>query len=122
MRIARIVRRGSTDAGFSPWGAASGKGDASVVWYGSPSTDAEAEAAPWYFYWAKVRDGHLKTRRITSGTTTAKPIFEGLQQVPEFEMIRLDNKGRMHIGVSAYFTPMLGARPTWAIYYQRQSL
>ena len=118
-KIAPITRG---EAGFSPWIQAGDKGEASIVWYGSPNPKAESEAAPWYFYWAKVKNGHLKSRRFTSGTTTAKPMFEGRQTVPEFEMIRLDKQGRMHIGMSAFHAPVAGQNPTWAIYYQRQKL
>ncbi len=110
------------DAGFSPWIQGDGKGEAAVVWYGSPDPKAETEEAPWYFYWAKVEGGHTKSPRIKTGRTTEKPIFVGEQAVPEFEMIRLDERGRMHIGMSAYRRLVPGGPAEWAIYYQRQKL
>jgi hypothetical protein len=56
------------------------------------------------------------------GPTTSKPIFTGRQTVPEFEMVKLDAKGNMHIGMSAFRTDPVTQRVAWAIYYQRQHL
>lgn len=106
------------DAGYSPWVATDKKGNAAIVWYGSPDPEAAAgDDYDWYFYWARVRDATSRHPRIVTGTTTDEPIFSGRSGIPEFEMVRLDKKGRMHIGASAYFQDVdmtLG----WAIYYQ----
>lgn len=109
------------EAGYSPWVAASGKGDAVVAWYGS--TDPEAPTPPksdWYFYWARIKDAHAGSPKVTTGRTTKDPIFTGKAVVPEFEMVKLDEKGRMHIGMSAYRSLVEGGPGSWAIYYQRE--
>ena len=109
------------EAGYSPWIAAADKGDAAVAWYGSTDPSAPASASSdWYFYWAKVRDAHDGSPVISTGKTTKQPIFTGKAVVPEFEMVRLDDEGRMHIGMSAYRVDAPGQRPNWAIYYQRE--
>lgn len=109
-------------AGFSPWIAGGAKpGEAAVVWYGSPNPDAGSEVADWYFYTARV--AHVNGGKLAIGEvgpTTAKPIFTGRQTVPEFEMVRLDREGNMHIGMSAFREDPVTKRVAWAIYYQRQ--
>jgi hypothetical protein len=109
-------------AGYSPWVAGGSKaGEAAIAWYGSsnPKADGSVEA-PWYFYTARVADGG---KSITdAGATTTKPIFEGKQTIPEFEMVRLDSKGNIHIGMSAFRVNPTTKQVAWAIYYQRQEL
>lgn len=95
-------------SGYAPWIAGGKKGQARVAWLGSPQPkDAES----WYFYYAKI-DG----TRTQVGTTTRKPIWTGNQTVPEFEMVRLDKKGRMHLGMSVF-----ADNGRWAVYYQREA-
>jgi hypothetical protein len=96
-------------SGFAPWVAGGKKGQARIAWLGSPQAQAPTD---WYFYYAKV-DGS----RTTVGTTTRKPVWVGAQTVPEFEMVRLDKKGRMHLGMSVFTKAN-----TWAVYYQREKL
>lgn len=109
------------DAGFSPWIAVDRKGNAAVTWYGSPDPATnETTESEWYFYWARIPAGELDAARVRTGTTTRTPIFTGVSPIPEFENVRLDAKGRMHIGASAYRTDENGANPGWAIYYQRE--
>ncbi|MDQ3645696.1 MAG: glycoside hydrolase [Actinomycetota bacterium] len=116
---ARPLTRG--DAGYSPWIAAAGKGEAAIAWYGSPDPEADTQKeVDWYFYWARVAKGHTSKPRITSGTTTAAPIYTGRSDIPEFEMLRLDDDGRMHLGMSAFRVEPNNTR-NWAIYYQSQA-
>ena len=108
-------------AGYSPWVAVDDKGAAAVVWYGSPDpATSETTEGDWYFYWARVPSGKFDAKRVRTGTTTKDPIFTGVSPIPEFENIRLDEAGRMHIGASAYRAGENGARPSWAIHYQRE--
>jgi hypothetical protein len=112
----------SGTAGYAPWVAADG-GGAAVVWYGSPDpATTETTESDWYFYWARIPAGELDAARVRTGTTTSDPMFTGASQIPEFENIRLDAAGRMHIGASAFRPGENGARPWWATYYQRQAL
>ncbi|MDQ3981438.1 MAG: glycoside hydrolase [Actinomycetota bacterium] len=108
-------------AGYSPWVAVDDEGGAAVVWYGSPDpATSETTEGDWYFYWARIPGGKLDPRKIRTGTTTKDPMFTGVSPIPEFENIRLDEAGRMHIGASAYRAGENGTRPRWAIYYQRE--
>lgn len=109
------------DAGYSPWIAVDEKGNAAVVWYGSPDpATTDSTESDWYFYWARIPAGRFAPSKVRTGTTTAEPIYSGVSPIPEFENTRLDSKGRMHIGASAYKAGENGARPAWAIYYQRE--
>jgi hypothetical protein len=91
-------------AGYSPWVAGGSKpGEAAITWYGSPNRKADADTlADWYFYTARVSTKGAKPVFSEVGATTAKPIFSGKQAIPEFEMVRLDSKGNIHIGMSAF--------------------
>ena len=95
-------------SGYAPWVEGAKKGQARIVWLGSPKGK---NAKDWYFYYAKV-DGN----RTQVGTTTRKPMWVGEQTVPEFEMVRLDKKGKMHLGMSVF-----ARNGAWAVYYQRES-
>lgn len=97
--------------GQAPWIVGGRAGEAAIVWLGSPNAKVNRES-PWYFYWARVRNG-----AVTSGTTTRTPMWVGSQTVPEFEMVRLDRQGRMHIGMSVFV-----GTSKWGVYYQRESL
>ncbi|HEX2058808.1 MAG TPA: sialidase family protein [Actinomycetota bacterium] len=108
-------------AGWSPWIAVDDAGNAAVVWYGRPDPAAnEQEQGDWYFYWARIPAGRFDPGKVRTGTTTRTPIFTGVSPIPEFENVRLDAQGRMHVGASAYRLGENGQNPGWAIYYQRQ--
>lgn len=112
----RPLTRGA--AGYSPWISAAGKGEAAVAWYGSTDRKADTTTkSPWYFYWARISGGHTRSPRITSGRTTTKPMFIGMSLIPEFEMVKLDKRGRIHMGMSARFKNV-GNQVRWVIYYQ----
>jgi hypothetical protein len=97
------------------------KGTAAVVWYGSPDpATTDSTESDWYFYWARIPAGKYSAKRLRTGTTTTTPLFTGVSGIPEFENVRLDEKGRMHIGASAYRSGEAGTRTGWAIYYQRE--
>jgi hypothetical protein len=96
--------------GQAPWVAGGRAGEAAIVWLGSPTGKTDADSG-WYFYWSRVRNG-----AVSYGTTTPKPVWEGKQTAPEFEMVRLDKQGRMHIGMSVFIK-----NNTWAVYYQRET-
>lgn len=107
--------------GYGPWIAAGASGEAAVVWLGSPDPQAtESTDSDWYFYWARVTGSDTGEPLVASGTTTTAPMFTGRQTMPEFEMVRLDDQGRMHIGMSVYRRDDNG-RARWAIYYQRET-
>jgi hypothetical protein len=101
--------------GLAPWIAGGKAGEAAVAWLGSNDPKAkQTTVADYYFSWAKVR----LTRNgavVRTGNTTKEPVFTGKQVVPEFEMVRLDNKGRLHLGMSIYI-----AAGKWAVYSQSE--
>jgi hypothetical protein len=95
-----IVRGGV--AGYSPWIAGGTAGKAAIQWYGSPDPKADLtdNETAWFTYWATV-DASGDAPVYRSGTTTETPLFIGEQQeTPEFNMVRLDEEGRMHLGLS----------------------
>jgi BNR repeat-like domain len=106
-------------AGYSPWVVADRSGRAAIVWYGSTDPKAtDSTESPWYFYWARVSGASEGSPKVTAGRTTSTPLFKGKSGIPEFENVRLDSKGRMHIGASAY--EIKGIETSWAIYHQTQ--
>lgn len=109
-------------AGYSPWVAGGSKaGEAAIAWYGSDNPKADASVvADWYFYTARVAAKGNTVAITEAGPTTSKPIFTGKQTIPEFEMVRLDAQGNIHIGMSAFRTNPATKQTHWAIYYQRQ--
>jgi hypothetical protein len=115
----RPLLRGAS--GFSPWVAADDAGHVVVAWYGStnPKTTT-ATKVDWYFYWARIEGATTASPTITAGKTTATPIYFGASDIPEFEQVRLDRAGRMHLGMSAFRKPKTG-NATWAAYYQTES-
>lgn len=100
-------------SGYAPWVVGGKKGQARIVWLGSPQGKQPTD---WYFYFAKV-DGS----RTTVGATTRKPMWVGSQTMPEFEMVRLDKKGKMHLGMSVFQKNPQGSNGVWAVFYQRES-
>ncbi|HEX9892219.1 MAG TPA: sialidase family protein [Actinomycetota bacterium] len=113
-----ISRGGS---GFSPWVAGGRAGEAAITWYGSPTPMAGlSDPVDWYFYAARVRDAHTGSPLVTSQATTPAPIFTGSSSIPEFEMLRLDQDGRMHLGMAAF--RRVGASNRFVFYYQRELL
>jgi hypothetical protein len=101
-------------SGYAPWVAGGKKGQARIVWLGSPE-GKPAAGADWYFYYAKI-DGS----RTAVGSTTTKPIYTGKQTTPEFEMVRLDKYGRMHLGMSVFQGGENNGQ--WAVFYQREAM
>ncbi|HEX2241267.1 MAG TPA: exo-alpha-sialidase [Actinomycetota bacterium] len=113
----RPLMRGA--AGYSPWVTAGARGQAAVVWYGSPDQRAyDTTESPWYFYWARVSKAHSRRPHVRVGRTTTKPMFVGKSLIPEFETVRLDERGRMHIAMSARWKKKVGTEVKWVIYYQ----
>ncbi len=110
---ARPLKSGAT--GVAPWVVGGKAGEAAVVWLGSTDPNAlGSDEAPWYFYWARVTRGGT---RFATGRTTTRPMYVGAQPVPEFEMVRLDQAGRMHIGMCVFNEDA----DWWVFYYQRES-
>ncbi len=63
--------------------------------------------------------------QFTTGTTTATPIFTGKQgSMAEFNQVRLDAEGFMHIGAAAMWMNATKSPPApqWMLQYQRQSV
>ncbi|MFN2545661.1 MAG: sialidase family protein [Actinomycetota bacterium] len=102
-------------AGFSPWIAAGAQGQAAVTWYGNPDpTQGPTGSGDWYFYWARVAIGDDGVPAITAGTTTQTPIYKGSATMAEFENVRLDADGAMHLGMSSI------RAGKWSVWYQRE--
>ncbi|HEV3472531.1 MAG TPA: sialidase family protein [Actinomycetota bacterium] len=113
------LTRGS--AGYSPWIATDRSGEAAVVWYGGPHPKtAPGKDYDWFIYWARVSGAGAGKPHVVSGTTTDRPIFTGNSLIPEFENVRLDAKGVMHIGASARYQDPVTKQIRWALYYQRE--
>jgi hypothetical protein len=104
--------------GWAPWVVGGKtKGSAAVVWLGSPDAKAtQSTDSPWFFDWARVSIGSSGKPLIRTGSTTKQPIWQGRQTYPEFEMVTLDAKGLMHIGMSVYQgpTPTKGQWSVWS--------
>ena len=116
----RALSRGAS--GFSPWVASDPAGHVAVTWYGTPEPNAAnggTAKTKWFFYWARVEGATTSSPVITTGPTTSTPIYTGTSAIPEFENLRLDADGRMHLGMSAYFKPKSGSA-RWAAYYQEE--
>ncbi|MEA2453646.1 MAG: hypothetical protein QOG04_2356 [Actinomycetota bacterium] len=112
-------------AGYSPWIDTDSAGNAAIVWYGSPDPKAlDTGKFPWYMYWARVMNPGSRSQKILSGTTTTKPMFVGRSDIPEFEMVKVDKAGRMHIGASVFMikSPPGVKNPDtgWGIFYQTE--
>lgn len=101
---------------FSPWIVGGAAGEAALQWYGSPDPAANLSASfDWYFYAARVKDGAV----TSAGPTTTEPIFTGRQgETPEFNQLRLDADGAIHIGAAAMYTK--DGATGWALFYQRE--
>jgi hypothetical protein len=101
--------------GLAPWVVGGKAGQAAVAWLGSPDPKAKAgTVADYYFSYAKIRltpTGAI----VQGGNTTKAPLFSGKQTVPEFEMVRLDARGKLHLGMSVYRTA-----GKWAVYSQSE--
>jgi hypothetical protein len=101
--------------GLAPWIVGGKAGEAAVAWLGSDDPTAKASTvADYFFSWAKVRLTRSGTV-VRTGNTTKQPLFTGKQVVPEFEMIRLDAKGKLHLGMSIYV-----AAGKWGVYAQSE--
>lgn len=96
--------------GQAPWVAGGKKGQAAIAWLGSPDGQPDTDSG-WYFYVARI-DGS----KVSVSTTTRKPLWEGDQTAPEFEMVRFDKYGRLHLGMSVF-----QSKNTWAVFYQREA-
>lgn len=92
-----------------------------MAWLGSPDKAAtESTNSPWYFYWARITAGNTAAPVMTSGRTTTTPIFTGKQTMPEFNQVRIDGDGMVHLGMSVF--RRVNTTDRWVIYYQRESL
>lgn len=101
--------------GLAPWVVGGKKGQAAVVWLGTPDeTATETTISPYFFSWAKVRLIGSRVS-IATGNTTKEPLFEGKQTWPEFEMVRLDRNGKLHLGMSVFRTA-----GKWSVYSQNE--
>lgn len=105
-------------AGWSPWVVPAGDGDAAIQWYGTLAADGNTTGEnDWYFFTARVVDGVV----VSAGPTTSTPVFSGIQSaIPEFNQLRLDSQGRIHIGASAYYDDPNGGTG-WALFHQREA-
>jgi hypothetical protein len=101
--------------GLAPWVVGGTSGQAAVAWLGSDDPKATAgRIADYWFSYAKIKltkTGAL----VATGNTTKEPLFEGKQTVPEFEMVRLDRNGKLHLGMSIYL-----AAGKWSVFSQNE--
>jgi hypothetical protein len=101
--------------GYSPWIAGGASGQAAIAWLGSPEPSADSTTTTdWYFYTARVSVGVDNVPVFTPTTTTVTPMLHGKTDIPEFEMVKLDPEGAIHIGMSLF------RAGKWAVYYQRE--
>ena len=101
--------------GLAPWVVGGRKGQAAVVWLGSPDPKAtQTSISPYFFSWAKVRLAGSGVS-VATGNTTRQPLFEGKQTNPEFEMVRMDRNGKLHLGMSVFRTA-----GTWSVYSRNE--
>lgn len=115
-----VVRDGV--AAYSPWVAAAPGGGVAIQWYGSGNATADLQdnKTAWTPYWATATPaaGGYEYR---SGTTTREPLFVGTQgETPEFNMVRLDQDGRIHLGLSVMQYDADTDSTYWTAFYQRQ--
>jgi hypothetical protein len=97
-------------AGQAPWVAGGGAaGQAAIAWLGSPDGVPDG-SSDWYFYVARVTSSG-----VSVATTTTDPIWTGFQEAPEFEMVRYDSNGKLHLGMSVF------QNDWWAVFYQRET-
>lgn len=98
-----------------PWVAGGAKGQARVAWLSVKGADPGT-----YIGYAKIADGRVVAR----GKTTTRPVWDGDDPWPEFGMVRLDRRGRMHVAMSIYKVELEappGEYNPWAFVYQRES-
>lgn len=111
---------------YSPWVDAREPGKAAILWYGSPNRTATLTTnQDWFHYWAVAEGADVGNVQFTTGTTTAAPIFHGKQgSMAEFNQVRLDSEGFMHIGAAAMWMNATKSPPApqWMLQYQRQSV
>lgn len=106
----RPVAIGNGRHGWAPWVAGGRRaGEAALAWLDTPD-DPAGERPRWFFGYATVAAGRV----TATGTTTTIPMWTGPQVNPEFETVRVDRNGRLHLGMAVFRD---GA---WALYYQRQ--
>ena len=112
--------------GYSPWVDARDPGRAVIVWYGSPNRTATLNTPQdWFHYWAVAEGADVDNVQFATGTTTAAPVFSGKQgSTAEFNQVRLDADGLIHIGTNAMWTNTTKATPAnqWILQYQRQAV
>ncbi|MDP9101833.1 MAG: glycoside hydrolase [Actinomycetota bacterium] len=105
--------------GWAPWVVGGAAGQAAVAWLGSNEAAATASTnSDWYFSWAKVSLHPHGRPTVRTGNTTSDPVWSGKQTVPEFEMLRLDAKGKMHLGMSVFRRDK--GVTSWAVYSQNE--
>lgn len=105
--------------GWAPWVAGGAAGRAAIAWLGSPDPTATALTEnPWFFGWAKVELVGDEPR-ITTGDTTTTPVFVGQQGKPEFNTVRLDRNGKMHLAMAVYQVQE-GGSSSWVVYSQTE--
>lgn len=83
----------------APW-VAGGQSGAAFQFMGTPDLDKPVEAQRWWIYWGLAPANG--TPRM--GTTTLEPLFVGdLWSFPEFNTVRVDRDGLIHIAAVSYF-------------------
>lgn len=106
--------------GWAPWvvGGAH-KGEAAVVWLGSPDGHADQNSkSAWFFGWARLQEVGGRTI-VRTGYTTPDPIYVGPETKPEFEMVRLDKHGLMQIGMSV--DQKIKGNIVWTVWSQSET-
>jgi hypothetical protein len=113
----RPLKLTSGTFGYAPWVVGGARaGESAIAWLGSP-----LESDQWYFYWARTKQDSKGRPSVRAGRTTTKPLYEGAQIAPEFEMVALDKQGRLNIAMAVYRTDPDTERTGWALYFQRET-
>ncbi|HWH09019.1 MAG TPA: hypothetical protein VNX21_07445, partial [Candidatus Thermoplasmatota archaeon] len=111
---------------YSPWVDAREPGRAAILWYGSPNATATlGTTQDWFHYWAVAEGADAGSVQFATGTTTATPIFTGRQgSTAEFNQVRVDADGLIHVGTNAMWTNTTRSTPAnqWILQYQRQAV
>ena len=105
-----VVAEGPGWTGWAPWVAGGPKaGQAGAGWLATDSASPTGRS-DWWAAYATFDAGRV----TTVGRTTTEPLYTGTQTYPEFEAARIDEQGRLHLGIAVFRRDGV-----WALYHQR---
>ncbi|MEA3201852.1 MAG: hypothetical protein QOE90_3280 [Thermoplasmata archaeon] len=112
------VKVASGVGAYGPWIVGAGPGQAVVAWLGTPSGFADS-GQDWYFYAYRESGADTGAPAFTGGKTTTTPVFVGAEAMPEFNQVRLDGAGKIHLGMSALVPDANGGH--WGLFHQMET-